>query len=632
VAEEWKGNPSGLIDDNAVMLDGMFRLIICCLFCFGTAVAQFPAGERFSQHVAVAATGAVPQKPRTPRTLLDGPWDLRDAMAMDVDSSGRLWATSKLGLARRDPNGQWSHWTKSDGLPFDQFTGAIAAVDDGSVWIGTKRGAIHFDGTTWEYRQGRRWLPGDEIRAIALQNHTVLFQTENGPGAIETRRLTLGEKAKRYEEAIDAKHRRTPYEYVLEVQLGAGGTVTQHDSDNDGLWTAMYGAGECFAYAATQEAYFKQRAVKAFGALKFLMDVTQGGTPAALPGFIARTVLPTSGPDPNQQAQYTRAGDQRKRERDSLWKILQPRWGKSADGQWWWKTDTSSDELDGHYFFYGVYYDLVAQTEAEKNEVRQVVRAVTDHLLAHDFNFLDHDGTPTRWGVFSPKFLNRDRDWWEERGLNSLSILTYLKVAHHVTGDAKYHAAFTKLIEEHGYAQNAMYAKADTAIGGGNQSDDEMAFMNYYNLVRYEQDPQRRQMWARSLSDYWRHERAEMNPFFHYVAEATLKNEIFQDNGAPMPLGLRGAALPDALDTLRRYPLDLVNWRHENSHRHDLMWLAPGRAVRRNGKVLPADERYFSHWNHDPYRVDSGGDGRTLACATPFLLGYYLGLYHGFVK
>ena len=461
------------------------------------------------------------------------------------------------------------------------------------------------------------------------------MNTNGGTGVIQTRQITLGEKARLYEEAIDQRHRRTPYGYVLEVRLKTGGDTsqwTQTDSDNDGLWTAMYGAGECFAYAATRDKYFKQRADQAFKALRFLMDVTQGGTPNAKPGFIARTVLPTSGPDPNRQPGYTVEGDRRKQQQDSLWKVLAPRWGQSADGQWYWKTDTSSDELDGHYFFYGIYYDLAAETGAEKDAVRQVVRAATDHLLANDFNFIDHDGTPTRWGVFSPRILNADRDWWEERGLNSLSVLTYLKVAFHVTGDAQYQAAFERLIREHGYAQNAMYAKADTAVGGGNQSDDEMAFMDYYNLVRLEKDENLRQMWARSLHDYWRHERAEMNPFFHYVAEAMLRDAVFQDNGKPIPLSLKGAALPDALDTLRRYPLDLVNWRHENSKREDLAWLSAGRATRRNGKVLPADERFFTHWNHDPYRPDSGADGRVLACGTPYLLGYYLGLYHGFVK
>ena len=33
------------------------------------------------------------------------------------------------------------------------------------VWFGTTRGAIRFDGKTWEYRQGRHWLPSDNVEA-----------------------------------------------------------------------------------------------------------------------------------------------------------------------------------------------------------------------------------------------------------------------------------------------------------------------------------------------------------------------------------------------------------------------------------------------------------------------------------
>ena len=51
----------------------------------------------------------------------------------------------------------------------------------------------------------------------------------------------------------------------------------QYDSDNDGLWTSMYGAGECFAYAATGNIQSKVRAKKAFDAMVFLGDVTQDG-------------------------------------------------------------------------------------------------------------------------------------------------------------------------------------------------------------------------------------------------------------------------------------------------------------------------------------------------------------------
>ena len=59
--------------------------------------------------------------------------------------------------------------------------------------------------------------------------------------------------------------------------------------------------------------------------------------------------------------------EHRRSTEDVLWKVIVPRWPISADGRWYWKTDTSSDELDGHFFFYGVYYDLVAGTEEERN-------------------------------------------------------------------------------------------------------------------------------------------------------------------------------------------------------------------------------------------------------------------------
>ena len=185
--------------------------------------------------------------------------------------------------------------------------------------------------------------------------------------------------------------------------------------------------------------------------------------------------------------------DDQMRRRDKKWKTLTPRWGTSADGQWYWKADTSSDELDGHFFFYALYYDLVAGPE-ERPAVRQVVHRIVDHLLRNDFALVDHDGQPTRWAVFGPNALNRDPSWWEERGLNSMSVLSYLRVAEHVceTEEQKipYREAARQLIEQHGYAASAHHPKVHEGPGTGNQSDNEMALMNLYNLIRYEQDPE----------------------------------------------------------------------------------------------------------------------------------------------
>jgi hypothetical protein len=166
------------------------------------------------------------------------------------------------------------------------------------------------------------------------------------------------------------------------------------------------------SYAATKDPLAKERATKALNALKFLSEVTQGGSHPAPHGFPARTILPTSGPDPNAE-HYTPERDREAQRRDPLWKVISPRWPTSADGQWYWKCDTSSDELDGHFFMYALYFDLVAETDAEKQSAREVITRIVDHLIEHDYNLVDHDGLPTRWGRYDPDEFNRDLRWSE---------------------------------------------------------------------------------------------------------------------------------------------------------------------------------------------------------------------------
>ncbi|MFV2066870.1 MAG: hypothetical protein ACC645_07785 [Pirellulales bacterium] len=563
----------------------------------------------------------------------DRSWQPRDVRGVAFDRQGNLWFASPqgVGVLRGD---RWTLYTGEDGLPYNDFTVA-AKGEDGVVWFGTAKGAIRFDGHVWEYRTAPRWLPDNGVRAIAVTGRgDAWFATAKGVGQIERKPMTLAEKARFFEDEIDRYHRRTEYGFVDSVHLDKPGDkshTTQRDSDNDGLWTAMYGAGECFAYGATKDPRAKERAVAAFRALKFLCDVTQGGSHPAPPGFPARTVLPTSGPNPNT-TQYTAEHDRQRQKDDPLWKVIVPRWPTSADGKWYWKCDTSSDELDGHYFFYAAYYDLVAQTPEEKAVVRDVVIAITDHLIEHDFELVDHDGKTTRWARFGPAVLNYNV-MPGTRGLNSLSILSYLKVAEHMTGDPKYRRAYDLLVNEHAYATNVLDPKWRNGPGTGNQSDDEMAFMCYYNLLRYETDPRLLKMYRWSLRWHWISEEPERCPLFNFVYGAL-------DDGSPMSaLRVPGPQryLADAVDTLKRIPLDRVRWAFHNSHRLDVAmisdaWyrLRPGGHFR-NGQVLPVDERDLEHWNSDPWTVDGGDGSRTLADGTAYLLPYYLGRYHGFI-
>ena len=143
---------------------------------------------------------------------------------------------------------------------------------------------------------------------------------------------------------------------------------------------------------------------------------------------------------------------------------------------------------------------------------------------------------------------------------------------------------------------------------------------------------------ARSLHAYWQLERPERNPLFNLIAAVRLQGATFRT-----AFGVESLTLPaeawrdDTLDTLRRFPVDLVDHALTNAHRLDLRPLdqhvRPDARValgvrRTDGKVLPVDERMVFHWNVDPYALDYAGRGDMLADGTSFLLPYYMALYH----
>ncbi|MCW5966017.1 MAG: hypothetical protein KIT83_18410 [Bryobacterales bacterium] len=165
--------------------------------------------------------------------------------------------------------------------------------------------------------------------------------------------------------------------------------------------------------------------------------------------------------------------------------------------------------------------------------------------------------------------------------------------------------------------------------------------MNYYHLVKYERKPAYKAMYALSLASYWELEKPERNPFFDFVAASQLKGMRYKDSHDTFELSPAPGWANEAIESLRRFPLNLVEWPMRNSHRRDLKplpaYIRPDRDpgtlfLRHDGKVIPVDERNVFHWNLDPYRVDSAGQGRRLADGTSFLLPYYMGLYEGVLQ
>ena len=108
-------------------------------------------------------------------------------------------------------------------------------------------------------------------------------------------------------------------------------------------------------------------------------------------------------------------------------KPVEVRWRLSKDGKWKWKGDTSSDELDGHLFGYYCYYNFVSDDQ-EKERIANHYGKIIDHLMRNNYNLVDGDGMPTKWGIWSPKMLNDDPEWAPEKALNSLDSGQVLKI------------------------------------------------------------------------------------------------------------------------------------------------------------------------------------------------------------
>lgn len=499
-----------------------------------------------------------------------------------------------------------------NGTPVPPYKTIQAGVrlDDGTLWIASKSGLFTRkpNEERWRLFHSRRWLLDDNVTDVSVsRDGAVSAQTPAGVTRLFLRPETLTKKIDDIHALLRPHHLREGL--VGRIVVNKPGDLqsghTQHDDDNDGLWTSLYVAAEAFRFGVTADPSAKANAWQSLKALMFLEQVT------GISGFCARSFLPSSEPKP-------RGGE----------------WYKSADSKWWWKGDTSSDELVGHYFAYAVYFNTAADGE-QKEAIRQVVARITDHIIDHGYYYVGPPGKPTTWGVWAPEKLNRDFRRNGDRGLNSLEILDFLKVAHRITGNARYHEAAKELIDKHGYAANTILQKTIWPPTV-NHSDDELGFLSYYPLLWYERDQDLRRFYLASIERSWRIEKPEISPLFDFIYASALQASTWKQPDKRPPEAFVPPARYDhdaCVRWFRHVPSDLFEWTVRNSDRYDL----PDSKLSRHRQptsslVLPIEERPIMRWNGDPYELNGGNGGRDRDDGTFILLPYWMGRYHRFLE
>ena len=480
-----------------------------------------------------------------------------------------------------------------DGLPYEDTT-CLAAGFDGDVWIGTSRGAIRKTEGEYHYFGAQHWLPGDYVRDIAVGDHVVYIATDGGLGIIRYEPYTLLKKAAYFERELEEwGFKRLGFVHQLYWAGDKDGWLREI-SDNDGGNTAQYLAAMTFKYAATGDEKARAEAVEAFKAMVWLDDIT------TKPGFIARAVWSVKG-DKGQRSSRGSGG-------------LPAKWYPTADGLWFWKGDTSSDEVNAHMHSVSLFHDLAARGP-EKPRAAKHIANIASHIKDNGWVLRDMDGKPTRWGRWDPEYLLRPYGMMS-RGLNGMEAQTYMQTAFALTGDAQFQAGLDQLLKwrYHTYTvrQKLTYPPEEVVPW-----DDELAFRCYHPLLRYATDPELRPIYLRSLERHWEVMRMQQIPFFNFIYGALTGNDC---------------EAPQAVQHLREWSLDLVNHSYHNSHRSDLA-PRPGYVPYAGGTRAISPRESCAKWgSRSALEYDGGDGGHSVTPPIGWLEDYWMGRYYGFIE
>ncbi|MBK8504055.1 MAG: hypothetical protein IPL46_18710 [Saprospiraceae bacterium] len=533
------------------------------------------------------------------RKILNGSY-----AAFEVSNNEMTLATID-GILKYNLNSGQIVGDKNDRFPSLLIT--TLAYIDGKLWLGSEDGLfMQKEDGTFNFYNGERWLTDNHIMHISSgPQHSINVLTKTGLSQIVFKDLNLYDKAVFYEQQVRSRHIRHGFNAHLgDMQKGRLETGTLKDSDNDGLWTSMYLAGQAFRYAVTKSDDALQNCVESLDALERLFTINP------VPGFPSRSF-----------------------ERHGYKPLLADpdRWQHAPDRHWDWKATTSSDEAIGHIFAFGVIAELIEDSNLKEQAVK-LIDTLMSHIVINDLYMIDFDGKHTTWGRWNPDYVNSLPEIVGDRKLNSSNIIAMLQTAYHFTKKEKYKKKALELLNQHGYLKNLM--RPMDQVGNApedaddwskmlseswNHSDDEMYFVGYWGLYRYALTDELRNQYREAIIDHWQAERPEKEGLWNIFTAITGTSEF---------------DLQNAIWYLQEYPLDLIDWNIVNSKRKDIDFIADNFREQSLLRVLPPDEAPVQRHNSNMFNLDRiGGNGLSeYSAGDIWLLPYWMGRYLGIIS
>ena len=207
-----------------------------------------------------------------------------------------------------------------------------------------------------------------------------MVATRQGLAILTWQNWTLAQKAEHYIDIALQRHNRHGLSEECRMPVfGQLSTCKSGPSDNSGLWTSLLVTAFAQAYALEPTTKHADLLATYQSGMELLVNVTNIG------GLMARTC--------------TAPGETHTP--DEHWR------NSSATGLsgWQFKCDASSDEVVGHMFAHTVVAAVNNGTSYATRSLKYLESIVT-YIVKNGFYLIDVTGKMTRWGIWSPEYVN----------------------------------------------------------------------------------------------------------------------------------------------------------------------------------------------------------------------------------
>jgi hypothetical protein len=417
-------------------------------------------------------------------------------------------------------------------------------------------------------------------------------------------------RARAYQEAYEARHLWHGMSY---------GNQTPDDPDGDyqlsTLGDATFVSGQC-----TQAMAFRHAAEPSPEALAVVTEQLEGWRffqrLTGVPGLIGRSFFKLD--DPVEHHVKAEFDDP---DKPGMWIR-----GEGEFEGWIWRADTSRDQVGGAVLGIATAFDVV-DDEAVRAHAAEFMTELVDHIWAHDLQLVDPDGEPTQYGDISGERLEH---FPLPNGQAASCALAWAKIAHHMTGEARFSEIYDELMFDRDYLtilqdHQWVYWGYDTKW-----YNTYISWESFYDLMRLEDDPALRPQLVEIFRDtLWLNAdditpnrrgylewNANKTPWYLFstgardperLYEATWQVAVFPE--AP----LRDRAIYNSQDP------DI----EKNPDKPDEAMTALPSYLRSPDMVI---------WHRSPYQLDSSEDDGEERTGCDYMQPYWMGRYYGYIQ